>query len=286
MFNALGYCDELVFRNMPEATGFFRTTIPIKRVLPDIFLPGAQKSGTTSLYSLLLQHPSIAEPQLKEPFYFGNDDRYPERVKQYRCNYPPAVKMNHLRRRTGRASTLDATTNYLDHPLAAERIKNEVPHAKAIILLRNPVDRAFSHYKMAVRNGLESLDFGSALKLEEERIASGKGRKHNYCRQRLGYRTRGEYAQMIKPWMDAFTPENLLVVRAEDFFENPAEVYAQVIGFLGLPLHVPMDFKPMNEGNKSEILDDNIRHMLTQHFHPLNAELENMLNRKFNWEAT
>src|SRR6266545_2679823 len=159
MFNELGYDPDLVFRPMPEPSGFLRTTLPIDRPLPKIFIAGAQKSGTTSLYSLLLQHPSIAAPLLKEPFYFGNDDRYPNFLPKYQKNFPPRMKLNYLRRKTGAGETIDATTNYFDNPQAAKRIKENVPNAKVILLLRNPVDRAFSQYKMAVRNKLESLSF-------------------------------------------------------------------------------------------------------------------------------
>lgn len=284
MFNALGYRTDLVFRDAPNPTGILRKYVPLKRVLPRIFIAGAQKSGTTSLYALLKQHPNILPPQLKEPFFFGNDDRFERGLSSYLPNFPPAIAIHRAEKKTGHACmSFDATTNYLDHPLAAQRIKQLVPEARVIILLRDPVERAFSHYKMAVRNGLESLSFAEALEKENARIQEGENHVHNYCRQRLGYRTRGQYAELLPPWLETFDKEHLLVLCAEDFFADTENAFQTILRFLNLPAFTPEDFTIQNSSSGEKEMDEATRHSLNAHFAPWNKKLEVLLQRTFPW---
>ena len=284
MFNTLGYRTDLVFRDAPNPKGIIRNFLPFERPLPRIFIAGAQKSGTTSLFFLLCQHPCILPPQLKEPFFFGNDGRFQRGLSSYTPNFPTAFEIRHAAKKNGHeCMSFDATTNYLDHPLAAERIKKLVPDAKIIILLRDPVARAHSHYKMAVRNGLESLSFQEAIEKEDERIKEGENRVHNYCRQRLGYRTRGQYAELLPPWLNTFSKEQLLILCAEDFFADTASSYANVLKFLDLPAHIPSDFTPHNISEDKNKPDEKTRKFLETHFEPWNKKLQDLLQQTFPW---
>src|SRR4051812_20031887 len=115
------------------------------RGLPSVLIIGAQKSGTTSLSSYLVEHPDMLPSLRKEVHYFSFN--YERGVNWYRAHFPYT---HHLRRG---ALTLDATPYYLVHPLVAQRAAQLLPHAKLVVLLRNPVDRALSHYQHEVRGG-------------------------------------------------------------------------------------------------------------------------------------
>ena len=286
MLNSLGYRTDLVFRDGPNPYGIVRKLWPEKRVLPKIFIIGAQKSGTTTLYALLRQHPFLIRPKFKEPFFFGNDDRFQRGLTSYLPNFPTVRQMRIAESKTKHTCmSIDATTNYLDHEKAAERIKTLVPDAKIIVLLRNPIVRAHSHYKMAVRNGLEQLNFAEALEKEDERIRQGANSIHNYCTQRLGYRTRGEYARLLPPWLKTFDQKKLLILCAEDFFLNTEISYNTVLNFLDLPSQEGIAFTPYNISPDKKIPDEKSMRFLASYFEPWNKKLEMLLNRKFPWNA-
>lgn len=270
-----GYNHSLVFRDDPEPHGLLKGLFSSGGQLPSFFLVGAQKSGTTSLFAALADHPSILKPRLKEPFYYGNDIRYAKGRKFYAANFP-ATKDGKF--------YADGSTNYLDHPLAAVRIREDVPVAKIIVILRNPVERAYSHYRMQVRNNIEELTFDQALEQEEARIHEGlkKSPQHNYCYQRLGYRSRGEYSRMLPAWQSVFGSNQLLVLCAEDFFAHPMTHYHEVLRFLGLSEHSPSQFEVMNAGEAST-MSEGARILLEKHFAPFNLELEKQVGRSFNW---
>lgn len=267
MSHPLGYNPSLLLRGHPHPGNLLKRLFGPRGDFPSFFIAGAQKSGTTSLYAALRGHPGFAKPRLKEPFYYGHNDRYAKGARYYRVNFPVL--------RQGQFSA-DGSTNYLDHPLAAERIRRDVPHAKAVILLRNPAERAFSHYRMQVKNKIELLSFGEAIAREEERIAEGKKTGgHNYHYQRLGYRSRGEYSRMLGPWMQQFG-NDLLVLIAEDFFANPLQVYAQVVKFFGIADHAPETI-PIRNAGMPGTADQKVMEQLKEHYAPFNAKLAALL---------
>jgi hypothetical protein len=142
--------------------GYRSWTAPL-RGLPSVLIIGAQRSGTTSLFNYLVQHPDVLAPLGKESHYF--DLRYARGVWWYRGRFPYAHRL-----RRG-ALTLDASPYYLVHPLVPRRVAELLPGARLIALLRHPVDRAFSHYQHAVGDGRESLSFAEAIARERERLA-------------------------------------------------------------------------------------------------------------------
>lgn len=272
-----GYIPALVFRQAPDPpVSVFRRLTGITGDFPDVFIAGAQKSGTTSLFAALASHPDFRRKGIKEPFYYGNNDRYSRGSAYYLNNYP--------RKRAGKFS-VDATTNYLDHPSAPGRIKQDNPRAKVIIILRDPVFRAFSHYKMQKKIGSELLTFREALEQENQRIEEGKqfSLEHNYCYQRLGYRVRGEYSRMLPFWLKEFNASQLYVVQAEEFYAEPAKIYRTVTDFLGLKTHNKPDLTIRNAGEKGE-MDSELFDLLCKHFRTYNAELRSLLRTKFTYE--
>src|SRR6266540_3594706 len=145
------------------------------RGLPSVLIIGAQRSGTTSLFNYLTQHPDVLPPLGKEIHYF--DFHYARGVDYYRGRFPYSHRL-----RNG-ALTLDATPYYLMHPLVPQRAARLLPDVKLIAVLRNPISRALSHYQHEVRGGREPLSFVEALDKEAERLAGEEER----LREEPGY---------------------------------------------------------------------------------------------------
>ena len=145
----------------------FRLLTSPFRVLPDFVIIGAHKSGTTSLYDFITQHPSIESASEKEPCYFST--KYKFGSLWYRSNFPTELSKYLLAKKDGKFYTGEATTSYLFHPSSAYRMKKMLPNIKLIVILRNPVDRAYSNYNYSVKYNKETLSFMKGIELEEER---------------------------------------------------------------------------------------------------------------------
>lgn len=186
-----------------------------------------------------------------------------------------------------RSLTFDATPNYFDAPMAAQRLKQEFPSAKIILLLRNPIDRAYSNYQMAVKFGFENLSFEEALMIEEERLQNQSKfaptqMTHNYVYQRLSYKKRGVYIDFIKPWKELFD-ENLLIIASEKLLAQPQESMNQVTNFLGLNEYRNYHFEFYNKGESSNKMPAHVKQMLHNYYKPYNEQLYNYLKIDYAW---
>jgi hypothetical protein len=268
---------------------------PETGALPDFVIIGGKKCGTTFLYHLLAQHPLVEPAASKELHFF--DNLYDEGVEWYqRCFPTPRLE-------DGRWTiTGEASPSYLSHPHAAKRIAKVVPQAQLIALLRNPVDRAFSHYQMGIRRGFEHLEFKEAIEAEEARLHGEsdlvlKDEHHTvFNLERFSYLSRGIYVDQLLRWSKLFGQEQMLVLKSEDFFEKPQETLAQVEDFLDLPYWVPEATKPRgerdkenydriksNRGRYEEGMDPALRRRLEEYFEPHNRRLYDFLGVDFGW---
>ncbi|QTA90752.1 sulfotransferase domain-containing protein [Desulfonema magnum] len=236
------------------------------RPLPNFILIGAQKSGTTSLYSYLIQHPRITPGYKKEVHFFDNPGHFRKGMPWYRAHFPAAFTQ------PGSFVTGEATPSYLCHPQVPERMYEAVPGVKLIVLLRNPVDRAYSQYHHRIRHGTETLPFELALKKEEHRFSS--------------YLARGMYADQLQRWMSIFLREQFLILSTEDFFRNPRKTLLKVTAFLELPdWHPdPKMFKKYNSSHYSDMKPET-RKYLADYFAPHNEKLYRYLGMDFKWET-
>ena len=132
-------------------------TSPI-RLLPDFLIIGTQRGGTTSLYHYLQAHPCIRPASTKEVHFF--DTKFHKGLAWYRGHFPTRIEQSSVNRLHGHSlMTGEATALYLFHPHAPKRVAKALPFVKLIVLLRNPVDRALSHYYHAIKHGYETLSF-------------------------------------------------------------------------------------------------------------------------------
>ena len=139
------------------------------RLVPELLVIGCNRSGTTSLHRALIAHPLIAPPNLhKGVNYF--DVNYHHGERWYRGHFPTrAVATRRSGQRVRTPMAMETSNYYLDHPLAAERIANDLPDVKMIAILRDPVERAHSSFRHHVNRGIETGSFESSIELEAAR---------------------------------------------------------------------------------------------------------------------
>ena len=214
------------------------------RAEPDFLVIGGKRCGTTSLFRNLARHPDVlslfpAPEQIKGAHFF--DTNYDKGLSWYRSHFPTSARLALARRAAGRSKVVgEASPYYLFHPHAARRAAAAVPRAKLIVLLRNPAERAYSHYRERVRHGAESLTFEAALDREDERLAGEEEQMLadesyvSFAHEHLSYFRQGEYALALERWLSWFPRDSFLFVRSEDLFADPEPAYETVTDFLGL----------------------------------------------------
>ncbi|MGH7508112.1 MAG: sulfotransferase domain-containing protein [bacterium] len=264
-----------------ELTGPLRELTGPLRGLPSALIIGAQRSGTTSLFKYLEQHPTVLRPLGKESHYF--DLHYGRGVRWYRGRFPFDYRL-----RSG-TMTLDASPYYLLHPLAPERAAQLLPGVKLLAVLRNPVERAFSHYQHEVRKGREALSFADAIDREAERLAGEEERLrsepgyYSFNHHCYSYTLRGRYVDQLRRWVEHFPRERLMIVQSERMFREPAVVTAAVHQFLGLRPHLLKGYKAFYQGNYERGIPPGLRSRLVDYFEPYNRELYRWLGEEFDW---
>ncbi len=237
------------------------------RALPDFLVIGAMKGGTTSLFRYLSDNPLVIPAVRKEVRYF--DVNYERGELWYRSMFPTrrALSRGDGRRRL----TGEASPGYLAHPDAPARCAALLPDVRLLVLLRDPVERAFSHWKHKSSAGVERLTVAEALAAERgdrppDNTAGAVG---------LPYVSRGLYADQLGRWLEHFPREQLLVQTSESLFLRPQPTYGRVLDFLGLTAQ-PVEFARHNAG-VDDTLDHVARAELAEVFVEPNARLADLL---------
>jgi len=259
---------------------FHRVTSPL-RVLPNFVIVGTMKGGTTSMFQYLAQHPQINPPFRKEIKFF--DIHFPKGLMWYRAHYPLWAKMS------DGALTGEATPYYIFHPLAAKRMAETLPDAKLIFMLRNPVDRAYSHYSHIHRVGREPLSFEDAIAAEPERLA-GETEKimadpnySTFTHVHYSYLSRGRYVEQMPRWLDLFPREHILILPSEELSVSPAATFQKALDFLELKSWQPERFSIFKQGSYEQ-MPAATRQKLVEYFRPYNQQLYDLLGMKFDWD--
>ncbi len=218
-------------------------------VRPDYLIIGTKRGGSTSLARWLVEHPDVAplfpsREGRKGTYYF--DVNYHRGSKWYLSHYPTKTSMALRERRAGRPQIIgEADPYHLYHPHAALRARTMVPDAKVIALLRHPVDRAYGHWGERTRNGVEWLAFPEAIEAEAARLEGEEQRMIDdpgylsFAHQHYSYVDQGRYERGLERWMAQWPARQLLVLRSEDMYADPAAIYSSVLDFLGLASFEP-----------------------------------------------
>jgi hypothetical protein len=258
-------------------------TAPV-RTLPDFVIIGAQKCGTTFLYQLLAQHPHVKPAFAKEVHYFDLD--YRKGDNWYRSHFPLQMR-NSREYITGEASPY-----YLFHPHAPRRASAVVPDAKLIVLLRNPVDRAYSHYQHQVKRvtgeARETLTFEEAIEVEK-RTLPGEVRKmlqdeyyESLSHRTRSYLSRGIYIDQLLLWSSFFQRKQILILKSEDLFNGTTNALEGMLDFLEIPHWAPETYSIPNKREYSGV-SRLIRQRLDEYYKPHNQRLYEYLGVDLGW---
>jgi hypothetical protein len=189
----------------------------------DFFICGVQKSGTTALDSFLRGHPDLEMARVKETHFFDTES--------FDWSAPPyAILRDFFDAAPGRRRG-EATPIYTYWPNAMERLRTYNPAAKLILLLRHPVLRALSHWRMETTRGAETLSFSEAIRpAANERVHAAPGGVHRV----FSYVQRGFYAPQIERIRNLFPEDQTLIVRTDALWNAPAATLQRVQSFLGV----------------------------------------------------
>jgi sulfotransferase family protein len=257
------------------------------RRLPNYLVAGAQKCGTTSLWSYLNEHPCVVPAMTKEMHFFDNN--YHRGIGWYRAHFPRLTSSSDLSLPQQMQMTGESSAYYLFHPLAPQRIHETVPKVKIILLLRNPIDRAFSHYQLKLRRRQEALSFEGAIAAEADRLAGEEDRirqEKNYysaAHDRHSYLARGRYLDQILRYQRFFSPDQLLILESGELFRHTSDVFHRVLNFLGLPAFEPPHYGNRFPGKYHDRMKDATRQRLIDYFAPYNEQLYAHLGTRFDW---
>ena len=265
------------------------------RVAPTFLIIGTKRGGTTSLWNWLLAHPGVlplfpAVQEIKSPHYF--DLNYARGPKWYASHFPLKARVDAHERLHGYwPATGEASPYYMFHPAAAARAHAEVPDVRLVVLLRDPVRRAYSNFWERKGSGFEELTtFEDALAAEDGRLAGEHVRLladptyyslHHDCHS---YRARGRYLEHLTPWLDRFSREQFLFLRAEDLYADPAAALARTQRFLGIPVVAPT-VVPHHNRLRVPPMDPATEAKLRAYFRPHNRALERALGMELRWDG-
>ena len=238
-------------------------------MLPDFFIVGAAKCGTTALYHFLDKHPDIYMSPVKEPNHFCTDIRPqhfseefrlhekqknfnlhqflegPMKEKQWgyfveeRSDYEKLFK-----NRTREKAAGEVSNSYLYSSAAAANIRLDVPLAKIIMMLRHPAERAYSHYLAHVRDGKTYLPFRKEIESDMQKFPKGWGQSYLYLEM-------GLYFEQVKRYTNTFPASQIKIYLYDDFKQDAAAVMQDLFGFLGVETPPSMNFNEIyNEARK------------------------------------
>ena len=277
----------------------FRNYTAKLRMLPDFIIIGGAKCGTTSLFSYILNHPQVNSPTLKEISFFEHVSK--TNKNWYRSHFP--LKKSGI-------ITGEATPAYLVHPFAPERISNFIPNVKLIILLRNPIDRAYSAFNYMVNLGAQITDdFEYVIEQELKRIKILEESPINEINEKnfdytltFSYLRHGIYVNYIKNWLKFFPKNQIHIIHTQELNKNTDKILSDVFTFLNLPNH-EINFNKSNQnirkifvqggkefdsGKKMNVqhyekMDEKLQKKLKKFYEPYNEELFNLLGKRFDW---
>ncbi len=262
------------------------------RQLPDFLVIGTKRGGTTSFWRYLLSHPCVvpmmpAAQKIKSPHYFYW--HYDKGEAWYRSHFATVARRRSLERRLGAPTvTGEASPYYLYDPRVPQRVASLLPRVKVLVLLRDPVFRAYSHYWERVDQGVEPLSFAAALEAEPLRLAGEleamASDPHYYSRAHdwYSYADRGVYLPQLTRWFDVLPREQFLVLSSERFYAAPQEVLDRTATFLGLPT-APLQTERRHNHRPAPRMDEEVEAALRARYRGPNAALSRLLGEDFGW---
>ena len=269
---------QLIQRHIFAITGFIR-------VIPDFLVIGAKRCGTTSLYQHLPEHPCISKSPHDNMGFFN--DNFHLGVNWYKSFFPTTFTRKKIKSKFGNFLAFDVTTKYMEEESTANNVYQTKPNMKIIIILRNPVDRAYSQYHLSVRQTAERRSFEDVVEENMNRLNKEShehyGRKPKFSVEEDNHLKKGLYALQLRYWLKIFPRENILIVSAEEFESNQQIIYNKIFEFLNISKFEVKNTKKMEKGNYPPIKSET-RNLLLDYFRQHNHELFELINMKFDWD--
>ena len=214
--------------------------------LPNAYIIGVQKAGTTTLFDWIGQHPNVyVNPASKDYPFFCSDEAFLKGVESF-SKYFSSVNNEKI--------ILGASANDLYIPQAAFRIHKVIPSAKIIVILRDPVFRAFSAYRYAVERSIEKRTFQQAV---EDEI-NGMIYADPFENRQKSYLLHGLYSEQLERIFTLFSKEQILILQFGDLISNPESTMRKVFNFLGIDEDFLPTFNKINEtrgGNRFKLIN-------------------------------
>jgi hypothetical protein len=258
------------------------------RMLPDFLVIGAQRCGTTSLFRVLNDHPDVVRPTASKGIgYF--DVNYAKGSRWYRSHFP--LRLTSRLRTGGGAKTFESSGYYSFHPLAAERIARDLPGVKVVLMVRDPVERAYSAYKHERSRGFEDQEFEAALDLEATRLEGEEDRIRSdpsygsFDHRHHAYVARGRYAEQLDRFIALLGREQVFVVDADRFFAKPEAELSTLFSWLGLRPWLPDHVAQWN-ARPSEPMSQRLRDRLSAEFEEPDLQLAAIMGRRPSWRES
>ena len=269
---------QLIQRHIFAITGFIR-------VIPDFLVIGAKRCGTTSLYQHLPEHPCISKSPYDNMGFFN--DNFHLGVNWYKSFFPTTFTRNKIKSKFGDFLAFDVTTKYMEEESTANNVYQTKPNMKIIIILRNPVDRAYSQYHLSVRQAAERRSFEDVVEENMNRL-NKESHEHHEIKPRFSakednYLKKGLYALQLRYWLKIFPRENILIVSTEEFENNQQIIYNKIFEFLNISKFEVKNTKKMEKGNYLPMKSET-RNLLLDYFRPHNHELFELINMEFDWD--
>lgn len=270
---------------MPSLKRLYEQATWRSRALPDLIIIGAMKSGTSSLFDYLSQHPQLFPSRTKEVHFFdggGNPDvdTFLKKQAWYRAHFSLKKHMS------AGSKAFEATPLYIFNPLAPKRIFDLVPKVKIIAVLRNPTERAISHYFHEKRANREPLSIYEALQAEEKRLEPVI-RDKDYKSETFihySYKSRGLYKKQIERYLNYFPWQQTLVLSSDELFSEPGSTLKRVFDFVGVDTEFKVNnLVPRNVGRNRIEVDRNVYDYLNDYFLPHNQELYELVGKSYGW---
>ena len=253
------------------------------RVLPDFIIIGTARSGTTSLFYNICEHPCVIPAAYDEIGFF--DSNYHLGLNWYRSMFPTKKHMEKVKKNTEFAITGEDTPFYIWSPTVAKRILKIIPNVKLIVLFRNPVDRAYSNYHLGVRAGSENLSFEDAIQSELDRLKNSEIESDDDVKKYTiprSYIAKGFYSDQLKIWLKLFKSEQLLITSTEDFESNTENILNKIYDFLEIP---QINLKNLEKHKVASYppMKDETRKFLVDLYKTHNEKLFEMIGKDFDW---
>ena len=242
---------------------------------PNFLIIGSEKCGTSSLYQYIVKHPHVVSAIEKEIHFFTYN--FAQGLDWYRSHFSP-LPLN------SKYITGEASTSYIAcHNNAPQRVVKLFPQIKLLAVIRNPIDRAISHYHQLVRLGKEYRSLEEIIQIELEILKNVDdiwSIKQKYWAQGKGILWHSLYVYFLQEWLNIFPRKQLLIIRSEDLFANTQDTMEKVFNFLELSEFPQQSYHAYNSGGKYNQLEESIVKQLEDFFAPHNKKLEDLIIRQ------